>query len=182
SLHTVLTIRFGDTDAVRIVVPHEECNAGTGVDLIELGNGDRLAFADLLAMAPVSTLDPHHADNNLSGSGTIYGGPGDDVLRAPIAIGGSGKDILIAPVGGGELFGGELAWNAAYVLEGSNVVGSLADEGNTYRGGGKAWATAGPDIFEFELGEEGTITDALHDDAYYYNGGLVDLQLLSGER
>lgn len=183
SLHAVLTLSWGDGEGARVVIPHAELDVRTGIDYLEAADGSRIPFAGVLALAPAAELDPHHLDNDLAGSGFVYGGPGNDTVRADRAIGGVGRDGLIGTEAEDVLIGALPLDNPAGFL-GSALLGSLWDAGNVYHGRGGddvIWATAGPDVFEYELGDGyDTVRDLQHDDLYYYYGGMMDT-FLPGE-
>jgi Ca2+-binding RTX toxin-like protein len=171
SLYAVLGISYGGGDSVRVVIPHAEQNAGVGIDFVEFGDGTRVPFGQVLAAAGAHDLNPQQRDNDLTGSGAVYGGPGNDVIRADHAIGGPGRDTLIGTADSDVLIGGMPFGSFA------GVMGTLWDDGSVFRGGpgnDKLWTTAGPDTIEYELADGSDIvTDLQHDDLYYSYGGIL---------
>ena len=175
SPYATLRVSYG-TGAVDISLPHPDQAAGTGIDFVELESGELVPFAAVLAAAPAApNLSPHELDNTLAGTGPIYGGLGNDTIQSNIVFGGAGADMLIGTAGHDELFGAL----PFYTTLGSNkIMGTLWDEGNTYRGGAgndRIWATAGSDTFEFNRGDGfDAISDIQHDLLYYEFGGRPD--------
>ena len=173
SLYAVLTVTWGTSDGAKLVIPHVEAGVGTGIDLIEFADGSRMSFSEILAIAPAE-LNPHHLANTLSGPGIIAGGPGNDTVTAQIAIGNAGRDTLIGTAGDDELYGGD---QLAQILVSSPSIGTLWDEGSTFRpgkGNDYMWATAGSDTFEFAaLDGMDTVIDLQHDSLHWYYGGSL---------
>ena len=174
SPYATLRVSYG-ADAVDISLPHPDQSAGTGIDFVELGDGQLIPFSVLLGAAPTTpTLSPQDLDNVLAGAGRIYGGSGNDTIQANFAFGGAGADTLIGTTGADTLFGG-----LPFSLGTDVVWGTFWDEGNTYRGGegdDKIWATAGSDTFEFNQGDGfDEVSDFQHDPLSYTEyGGLLD--------
>ena len=173
-LHSVLDLSWGTGDGARIILPRSGLNAGTGVDVLQFSDRSAVNVAELLEGAGV-VLDPQELANDLESDGGIHGGGSEDTLRgAGNVIGGAGRDALTGSEADDNLFGGEVIYSgiANYAL------GTLWDEGNVYRGGRGAdtlWATAGSDVFHYELGDGyDTVTDLQHEELYYYYGGILD--------
>jgi Ca2+-binding RTX toxin-like protein len=178
-LHSALDLTWGAGNGTRIVIPRSELNAANGVDYLRFGDGGRLDLSGLVAATGV-VQDPHQLANDLESNGGLYGAGGDDRLRgAGIVIGGPGRDMLIGSAGDDNLYGAEAVYGGFV----NAVIGTPWDEGNVYRGGAGndvLWATAGPDRFEFDLGDGyDTITDLQHSDMYYYYGDALELFLPS---
>lgn len=183
----VLTVSWVDAQgvpgAVRIVMPHSDDAAGSGVERLLLADGSALSRADLLALAP-HDLDPNAAgnliegdnvdgeagDDRISGNGILRGGSGDDFMR-----GGAGNDALSGDAGRDTLDGGG----------GDDLLGfstrEFVGQGNLYRGGVGADIILGShdaDVFLFDRGDGAdTLGDFWHNpgnspisDGYLPNG------------
>lgn len=207
SEHATFTINWTDNDGITIVLPHSDQRAGLGLDYVEFADGHRISFAGLLDIAGFAPeLDAHSDGDVLTGSGIVYGGAGDDVLTAvslggpsssrvdgpasdiAVLAGGDGRDVLVGSESGDVLLGSSLIED--FSLDFRRFVTDLSDEGNIYQGGGgndSIWATAGSDLFLFDVGDGyDRITDLFHDealgnwdDAEAVESGLME-QLLAG--
>jgi Ca2+-binding RTX toxin-like protein len=189
SVHTTLAISWAGSSGVTVILPHSDQNAGTGIDLVQFSNGDRIAFSSLMQHAGnVPGLDPHQDDNVIIGEGVLFGGAGNDYLKANeismqrsiedaddpfghslfrsnLVVGGAGSDRLEGSQGDDMLFGGSII-DATWYYDTRYPIGGLWDAGNIYRGGAghdQIWATSGADIFEFDVGDGyDTVTDMMH--------------------
>lgn len=159
--------------SARIVLPHTEQNAGTGIDLLRFSDGSTATMADVFALAGgAPDVDPHNRDDD--DPAISYGGGGDDTMYG--GIGGAGRDTFIGSAFDDEFFGAELVLEISFDFTGgAPALSTLWDEGNVYRGAGgndTLWATAGSDVFEYGLGEgTDTVTDMLHDETFIYGYG-----------
>ena len=80
--YTTFTLRWGEHDGVRLILPHSEQAAGTGIEDIVFGDGNEVPLDTLMREAgALPGVDPHLDDNRLSGSGYLYGDAGDDTLH-----------------------------------------------------------------------------------------------------
>jgi Ca2+-binding RTX toxin-like protein len=83
SLHSVLTLSWGTSDQIDIVLPHSEEGVAYGIEQLVFDNGSRLSLTELVALnhvGPIPSSNPHWSANNLSSEGVLFGGDGDDVL------------------------------------------------------------------------------------------------------
>jgi trimeric autotransporter adhesin len=180
SVHTTLTLSWGTTDSVRIVLPHLEHQAGLGLDYVRFADGTVLSMAQLIALAPpVSTVDAHQQANVLigneainflssgAGNDTVNGEAGDDWI-----FGGDGDDTISGGDDDDLIHGG---YGADFMSgdAGDDILG--ADEqdfygvGNTYRGGAGydfLLGSRGSDLYLFEQGDG---ADVVGD--YHHRGG-----------
>ncbi|MCB1761109.1 MAG: hypothetical protein KDI68_15165 [Gammaproteobacteria bacterium] len=181
SVHATLHLGWQGSDGVTLILPHSERGAGSGIDLLLSSVDGKVPLTQLLEQRlPGWEQDPHLGDNQLSGSGILSGGPGDDRLladpvdangrgfehayTASLLIGGAGSDRLIGQAGTNLLLGGALIED--YSWDELRFIGSFDDPGNVFRGGegdDQIWTTAGADVVEFDLGDgRDWITDLLH--------------------
>jgi trimeric autotransporter adhesin len=174
--HASMLLSWSD-GSVRIVLPHTETNAGTGIDLVRFSDGSSATMTDLFVLAGgVPDFDPHNSDDD---DPTItYGGGGNDTMYGR-SIGGAGRDTFIGSGLDDVFYGGELVLDETSTSStgGATSLSTLWDEGNLYHGGAgddTVWATAGSDIFEYGLGDgNDTVTDMLHDETFYGYGGPI---------
>ncbi|RMG33874.1 MAG: hypothetical protein D6720_10615 [Gammaproteobacteria bacterium] len=183
SLHATVTLRWGPSDGVTLVLPHSDQNAGLGIDTVIFGDGQALPLSRLLEQSGIHIdQDPHLGDNDLRGNRFLHGYAGDDELtgvaeayldpsgqvhhRGALLIGGAGRDTLNGSEGPDLLIGADI--EADYRFDFLTSVGTLSDEGNTFAGGPGTdiiWATSGNDLFLFAPGDgRDIIRDQLHMD------------------
>jgi len=204
SLHTTLTLDWGTSDRLTVVLPHSDLNISFGIDAIEFSDGERVTFADIVGSAgPIPGVDPHLRDNRLIGDGSLFGGAGQDLLISstkeksiqifnpadllvasaidldvPRLIGGPGRDTLIGSDADDQLFGGSIIQTRFADLE--FAVGGLWDEGNEYRGNAgndTVWTTAGADVIQFGRGDGvDRVTDLYHHEYF----PLAEIGMTSG--
>jgi VCBS repeat-containing protein len=175
-LYAVLTISWGTTDSVSILMPHGDEPQGAGIEQVVLGDGSVLTRADLLAAAPHS-LDPQLAGNVLTVTGgTVFGDAGDDTISGAGALmGGEGDDTLIADDSGASLIGGKGAdtfiGGASNDLLGEESGIEFFGAANSYRGGAgddMMFGTIGADTIYYNLGDG---TDSFDDYYSFLNRG-----------
>ena len=180
SVYAALDVSWG-TGSVRIVVPHSDQNAGTGIEALRFSDGSSASFADLVAIGgPAPTFDPHDLDN--ADPGITWGGGGNDTLQGANISGGLGQDTLTGTPADDRLFGGEKLLETGLPSGGAPELSTLWDEGNLYRGGqgdDELWATAGSDVFEYAPGDGlDTVSDLQHDETFFY-GGFISAEEFS---
>lgn len=171
-------LRWSDTDGVAIFVPHTAEAVGSGIDLVQLGDGQVLTLRQLLeALGEVPTFDPQHLDNDIAG--VTFGLGGNDTLtaglEAAVLVGGAGYDVLVGGAGDDLLVGGDAL--APTLMDNTPLTGSMWDGGNRYRGGAgndTIFATGGADVVEFDAGDgNDTVTDLQHDVTFMSYGGKI---------
>jgi Ca2+-binding RTX toxin-like protein len=176
SVHSTLLLSW-DAASVRIVLPHTEQIAGTGIDLVRFSDGSSATLTEIFALTGgAPDMDPHNRDN--SEAAITYGGGGDDTLQGSMVIGGQGRDTLSGTASDDHLYGAELVEEGyANLTGGASFLSTLWDDGNDYRGGpgnDVVFATAGSDAFHYDLGDGfDTVTDMLHDETFLYYGGPI---------
>ena len=137
SLYTFLTLSWGN-QSVRVFVPHADDLPGEGIEQVRFADGTTVS---LLALAPSHDTDPHQRDNILSGvSGIVWGAGGNDLISGSgTLIGGEGDDVLVADDSGAALLGGKGAdtfiGGAADDQLGDESGLEFFDAANSYRGG-----------------------------------------------
>ncbi|CAG9166434.1 hypothetical protein LMG32289_01013 [Cupriavidus pampae] len=171
SMYWAMELTWGDeSQTVSILMPHAYQNAGSGVELFRFADGSTATLDQLRALAPqLPSADADALDNSFAASGTVFGGGGNDTLTLTAAgslYGDAGRDILIGSNDDDILAGGTRA---------NEGRGDIWDAGGTYHGGAgndNIHATAGNDIFEYDLGDGyDSITDARHNWKYLAYGG-----------
>ncbi|MBI3140800.1 MAG: putative Ig domain-containing protein, partial [Rhodocyclales bacterium] len=175
-LTPVLTIEWGDSNRVRVVMPSAYF-PGAGIERFLFSNGTELTRDQLLALAPTQDLDVDGGANTVSAQGALFAAAGDDVVS-----GSSGSDWLIAGDGNDRIDGGDgedtiTGGRGADVLEGGaggDLLGYGGEEffgaGNTYRGGtgdDRLLGSISQDFYLFDLGDGNDfVTDYYWDDWY----------------
>jgi Ca2+-binding RTX toxin-like protein len=203
--HTTLTISWSENDSVTVVLPVNAGAGDYGVDALEFADGSLLAFDRVLELAGYAPqVSASQLDNVLVSSFSMAGGAGDDYLRYTgglqsgtdalgfdyryggrfnVLVGGTGSDVLIGGEAADTLIGGDgFARNSSW---GPTFMGSFADQGNVFDGGGGndvIWAAAGEDTFVYRAGDG---FDTVYDPYYEFdvqsrisNGLLSDQSLL----
>ncbi len=161
--YTTFTLRWGEHDGVRLILPHSEQAAGTGIEDIVFGDGNEVPLDTLMREAgALPGVDPHLDDNRLSGSGYLYGDAGDDTLHGVYQVthstpgGGHGAAphpaapapspllfgvapsntfdaVLIGGSGHDRLLGNDIVRDWTFDI--AREVSNLWDSGNDYDGG-----------------------------------------------
>ncbi|WP_430009827.1 putative Ig domain-containing protein [Methylophaga lonarensis] len=168
SWHTAVELSWGTTDKISIVLPHTAHQAALGIELIHFENGEQILLNDLLKQRQLSPdIDVHTRDNQLSGTGTIHGGPGDDVIYA---------QSLLATESHGDLHSlitqGNAQSDIAFRLEQSRLIGGagrdtlIGGEGDDELIGGDIYQS----VFLFDLFNPGHL-GGMWDEGNYFHGG-----------
>jgi Ca2+-binding RTX toxin-like protein len=172
-------LSWGTADRVRVILPHREHSAGSGVNAIRFSDGTVLPFAHVLRGLSPAQTHPQDLGNHLVAADigeTLAGLGGDDTLQggdgADDLIGGPGRDALLGGPGHDRLYGARLGVlrmeDRADVL-----VSEFSDEGNLYRGGpghDTLWLTSGADIVEVGAGDGEDVLETLSHARFTYGG------------
>jgi Ca2+-binding RTX toxin-like protein len=174
--YATLNVAFGN-QVIRIVVPHVNDDAGSGIEFITLGNGTTYSFADFVARfnlgSPPNLYNTNQQLTQLSGESPLAGGAGNDSLTGFNVLGGAGNDLLMGTNGEDALIGGKGA-DTLLGGAGNDELGKRLEEyygaGNLYAGGqgdDKIFGTQSADTYRFNLGDgHDQILDLAHLDIY----------------
>jgi Ca2+-binding RTX toxin-like protein len=179
SVHGAIDLSWGTADRVRVILPHREHNAGTGVNALRFSDGTVLPFAKVLDGLSPAQAFPQDLGNRLTARDTgesLAGLGGDDTLEggagADELVGGPGRDELLGGPGNDYLFGARLGLFRLEDLP-DLLVSELHDEGNLYRGGAGAdtlWLTSGADVVEIGPGDGEDVLNVLSHTRFTYGG------------
>ncbi len=191
-LHAAITMQWSDESSVTVVLPHNDRNAGFGIDAVQFADNAIMSFENLLAAAGWNAdQNPHEGHNKLNSDQSFSGGPGDDELSLesvpfviqrdeeegrgyseiewnpdefPYLVGDAGYDKLYGGEANDVLVGGQLHSRSGERI--NEYWGTLNDIGNEFTGGqgdDLIWATAGDDIFAYNLADgHDRVTDMIH--------------------
>ncbi|WP_110947774.1 calcium-binding protein [Pseudomonas bohemica] len=196
-IYATLDITLQNGQVVRLVMPHPDDESGSGIEYLQLGNGEKLALGDVLASHGMSAVpDIYNNGALINGNSSTYmiaGGSGNDTIiggqevqpwgvYGETIFGGEGSDLLVGGDGGDFIIGGKGA-DTINGGAGDDTLGNRIEDyfgaGNDYYGGtgnDSIFGTEHVDRIAFNVGDgRDVITDLAHLDSSSYSSLFSDV-------
>jgi Ca2+-binding RTX toxin-like protein len=195
--YTTLDILLQGGQKVRIVMPHANDEAGSGIEYIQASDGTKVSLNDLLRSHGMPQAPDYFDSGTLvqatSTTSILAGGKGDDTVMGgenvlewgtygQTLVGGEGNDQIFGGAGGDSIIGGKGA-DTMSGGAGDDVIGNRLEEyygeANTYQGGAgndTIYGSQNSDRIIFSLGDgQDVVTDLAHHTFRDYDSVFLDV-------
>lgn len=193
-IYTTLDITLLSGQVVRIAMPHNDDEPGSGIEFIKLAGGETLSIEQLIQAGGLGSVpDAFNTGSELNADITtrvMAGGAGNDTLYGSQQIeewgaygetlmGGEGNDLIFGGSAADLIIGGK-GTDTLYGGEGDDRIGDRFEEfyglANEYHGGtgnDTIYGTSGSDRIYFNAGDgQDVVTDLAHTPIISYSGAI----------